>query len=307
MKKGGNRDVKFVIYQVLYIFVICVIALKGADINLEEVLDAKTVVQKTYADSLKKYIDSILALGLIPSINIDTNMKYTAEDMSKLMAQLEQLKKDVPQQQPPQIQIQREQPTFTQQQTKVDIPKEQQKIATVQGVELTQYSVTKIRNPYAETLVLTADGRTIASIPPQQSAAVQLGGESSVKFTVGNSSDTKPTKQKQPPKIDIQKVGPGGPEASLRSIQNSVGFRVTIISSNPGDLSVSITGPVRTQQVSATVWDVTLSLLGSEAQFDAWSKGKDEPYRAQFNVTAKDKYNPKFSVSQVGTFYFGKW
>lgn len=302
MKKG--RDVKFIIYQVLYIFVICVIALKGADINLEEVLDAKQVVKKTYADSLKKYIDSILALGLIPSINIDTNMKYTADEMEKLMAELNQLKKDMP----PPI-VQQEQMRIQTQQTKPDIKIEPDKIkkATVQGVELTQYSVSKIKNPYSETLILTADGRTLASIPPQGTASITLGGESSVTFRVGDATDTKPTKQKQAPKIDIQKVGPGGPDASLRSVQSSVGFRVTIVSSNPGDLDVKISGPVSTKQVSATVFDVTLTLLGSQTAFDAWSKGKDEPFRASFTVSVKDKYNPKFSISQMGVFSFGKW
>lgn len=302
MKKG--RDVKFVIYQVLYIFVVCVIALKGADINLEEVLDAKQVVKKTYADSLKKYIDSILALGLIPSISIDTNMKYTAEDMERIMAELNQLKKDIP----PPI-LQQEQMRLNVERTAPNIEKEPEKTkkATVQGVELTQYSVSKIKNPYSETLILTADGRTIASIPPQGTASVTLGGESSVTFRVGDATDTKPTKQKQAPKIDIQKVGPGGGDASLRSVQNSVGFRVTVVSNNPGDLDVKISGPVSTKQVSSTVFDVTLTLLGSEAAFDAWSKGKDSPYRASFTVSVKDKYNSKFSISQIGVFTFGKW
>ena len=301
MKKG--RDVKFIIYQVLYIFVICVIALKGADINLEEVLDAKQVVKRTYADSLKKYIDSILALGLIPSINIDTNLKYSADDMEKIMAELNQLKKDMP---PPMIQ--QEQMRIQTQQTRPDI-KEPDKVkkATVQGVELTQYSISSLKNPYSETLIITADGRTLASIPPQQTAKIQLGGESSVTFRVGDATDTKPTKQKQAPKIDIQKVGPGGPDASLRSVQNSVGYRVTIVSNNPGDLDVKISGPVSTKQVSSTVFDVTLTLLGSEAAFDAWSKGKDSPYKASFTVSVKDKFNPKFSISQIGVFSFGKW
>jgi phosphoribosyl-dephospho-CoA transferase len=298
MKKG--RDVKFIIYQVLYIFVICVIALKGADINLEEVLDAKQVVKKTYADSLKKYIDSILALGLIPSISIDTNKIFTAEDMEKVMAELNQLKKDIP----PPI-VQQEQIRIKTETTKPDI-KEPDKIkkATVQGVELTQYSQSSLKNPYSETLVITADGKTLASIPPQQSAKILLGGESSVTFRVGDATDTKPTKQKQSPKVEIQKVYAGG---SLRQVQNSVGFRVTILSNNPGDLDVKISGPVSTKQVSPTVFDVTLTLLGSQAAFDAWTKGKDEPYKASFTVNIKDKYNPKFSISQIGVFTFDKW
>lgn len=303
----SSRDVKFVIYQVLYIFVICVIALKGADINLEEVLDVKVVVKKTYADSLKKYIDSILALGLVPNISIDTNKKFTAEDMEQIMAQLEQLKKEVPQTPPPQITQQKEQPTFKEEKTRIEIPKEQQRIATVKGLELTQYSVSRVTNPYAEPLVLIGDGKTLATIPPQQTVAVKVGGESSIVWKVGNASDTKPTKQKQAPKVDIMRVGPGGSDASLRSVQNSVGYRVTIVSSNIGDLDIKISGPVNTKQVSATVYDVTLQLLGSESAFDAWSKGKDGPYKATFNVTVKDKYNPKFTTSQIGVFTFGKW
>ena len=85
MKKA--RDVKFVIYQVLYIFVICVIALKGADINLEEVISKEKVVEKSYADSLKKYIDSLLALGLVPEIKIDTTRKL--QNIAELQQQLQ--------------------------------------------------------------------------------------------------------------------------------------------------------------------------------------------------------------------------
>ena len=71
----GHRDVKFIIYQVLYIFLVCVISLKGANIDLTEVLAKDKVVNKQYADSLKAYIDSILALGLVPEINFDTTKK----------------------------------------------------------------------------------------------------------------------------------------------------------------------------------------------------------------------------------------
>jgi len=37
MKK--NKDVKFIIYQSLYIFVVCVIAIKGANLDLVKVLE----------------------------------------------------------------------------------------------------------------------------------------------------------------------------------------------------------------------------------------------------------------------------
>ena len=39
-----KKDVKFIIYQMLYVFVICVIALKGANLDLEEVISKENVV-----------------------------------------------------------------------------------------------------------------------------------------------------------------------------------------------------------------------------------------------------------------------
>jgi hypothetical protein len=301
MKAG--RDIKFVIYQVLYIFVVCVIALKGADINLEEVLEAKTVIPKSVADEMKRKIDSLLAIGIKPELNWDESKIYTKEDVDKMLAGMEPIKLTN---------------TNTgmyidkQKDEKEEIPKETtiqktDKLATVQGVEFTQYTRPKLTNPYNETLEIYGDGKLVAKIPPKGSATVPVNGENSFTFKVGDAKDTKPTKEKQAPKIDIQKVGPGGSEASLRSVQNSVGFRVTIVSSYPGDLDVKISGPVSTTQVKSNIFDVTLTLLGSESAFDAWSKGKEEPYKASFTVSVKDKYNPKQNISQMGVFTFGKW
>ena len=68
-----NRDAKFVIYQVLYIFVITVLALKGAEINLGEVVDKDNVVEKSVRDSLINVVDSLSELGLKFNIEVDTN------------------------------------------------------------------------------------------------------------------------------------------------------------------------------------------------------------------------------------------
>jgi hypothetical protein len=43
-----ERDSKFVIYQVLYIFVITVLALKGADLNLRRVVVTENVEIGTF-------------------------------------------------------------------------------------------------------------------------------------------------------------------------------------------------------------------------------------------------------------------
>ena len=69
-----SRDAKFVIYQVLYIFVITVLALKGAEINLGEVVSKENVVQKSVRDSLINVVDSLSELGLKFNIEIDSNV-----------------------------------------------------------------------------------------------------------------------------------------------------------------------------------------------------------------------------------------
>jgi hypothetical protein len=301
MKAG--RDIKFVIYQVLYIFVICVIALKGADINLEEVLEAKTVIPKSVADEMKRKIDSLLAIGIKPELNWDESKIFTKEDVDKMLAGMEPIKLTNTN---TGMYIDR------QKGEKEETPKETtiqktDKLATVQGVEFTQYTRPKLTNPYNEPLEIFGDGRLVVTIPSKGSATVPVNGESSFTFKVGDAKDVKSTKEKQPPKIDIQKVGPGGSEASLRSVQNSIGFRVTIVSNYPGDLDVNISGPVSTTKVKSNIFDVTLTLLGSESAFDAWTKNKEEPYKSSFTVSVKDKYNPKQNISQIGVFTFGKW
>jgi len=242
-------------------------------------------------------------MGLLPEIKVDTNKKFTVEDMQKVMAELNQLKISIP---PSTVSIAPELRKETEPEIKE--PDKQTEIkANVQGVEFTQYTQTTIRNPYNDNLEIIADGRSLANIAPKASAKVTIMGESSVTFKVGSATDTKRTKDNQVPQISITRVGSGGEDASLRSVQNSVGFRISIIDDFPGNLDVQITGPVTTRQVAPTVFDVTLNLLGSEQAFDSWSKGKDSPYRVSFNVHVRDKLNSKHDIRQAGTFVFGKW
>ncbi|MBK7500261.1 MAG: hypothetical protein IPI19_14535 [Ignavibacteriales bacterium] len=95
-----NRDSKFVIYQVLYIFVITVLALKGADLDLRRVALEEDTVQKEVRDSLMAVLDSLYALGIDFSIKIDPNVVVENEQMREQLAalnkKLETLKDFVP-------------------------------------------------------------------------------------------------------------------------------------------------------------------------------------------------------------------
>ena len=306
----GHRDVKFIIYQVLYIFLVCVISLKGANIDLTEVLSKDKVVNKQYADSLKAYIDSILALGLVPEINFDTAKKL--ENIDQVLRELSQARAE--------LNLKRDfiSPVgvvkLSQNQRVVDVTEEQQKEQEKEpelGAKVTirekftQYLSYSIKNPYNGTLVISADGTTLATIPQGGSGSFQLQGQKSITFTVNGSSDTKPIEKKPPPQIVMTRLAPSGPDVSLRSIQNQVGYRIQISDIAPEQLKVNVSGPVKVTQTGSGIFDVTLNFLTSKSSFDNYAEGKDSPYTVSFTVSVVDAAGTK--ISRQGQFVFGDW
>jgi len=301
----GNRDVKFIIYQVLYIFVVCVIALKGANLDLSEVISKDNVVKKQYADSLKAYIDSILALGLVPKIDIDTSM-IPAEEYEKLKIQLSQMQLQV-QTITPQI-TQLQQPQIEQQ--KLEQPPEikreegKEQIIEVQVPKFTQYLSYTIKNPYSTTLTVLGDGSVLANVSPGASATIKLSNQKSITYKVGNSTGSSSTSPKPPPKVVVQRLAPSGDGVSLRTIQSQVGYRISIDDPAPDQLKVKFSGPVVVKQ-SGSTFDVTLNFLNSKSQFDNYTDNKDSPYTISFNVSITDAAGQ--SVTRTGQFSFSDW
>lgn len=305
MKKA--RDVKFVIYQVLYIFVICVIALKGADINLEEVISKERVVEKSYADSLKKYIDSLLALGLVPEIKIDTTRKL--QNLAELQQQLQIMRTQLavvttsPDFKPPELR--REDP---EKEKEPDVEIKEENIAPLQVVSLVQYTQNTISNRGNLPLEIYGDdGGLIVSIPPGGSRTFTMGGQGSVTYKQGNQSKTASTRENQKPKLSIQRLVAMGEEASIRTMQSVVGYRVTVSDDFPGQLEVKITGPVTVKQAAGDTYDVTLNFLQSKQSFDRYTENRgDPPYTVTFQVIVKDKI-AGHNVQQTGIYQFGEW
>ena len=73
-----NNDSKFIIYQVLYIFVITVLALKGAELDLSRVVSKENVVDISVRDSLNILIDSLYAQGIKFDIKLDEKVENEA-------------------------------------------------------------------------------------------------------------------------------------------------------------------------------------------------------------------------------------
>ena len=285
----NNRDVKFIIYQVLYIFVVCVIALKGANLDLSEVINKDNVVKKSYADSLRNFIDSLLALGLIPEIKFDTNNRIqNVDDLQKQIAQMRM-----------QMNVVTTSPTITNTTIKIDRPNpdeppppppnQQDNSKIKSNVQIsstfTQYLSYTIKNPYSGTLIISADGSTVASISEGSSGSFKLTGQKSITFRVGESSDTKPISPKPPPDVRLTKLNTS---TRLSSIQATVGYRLTVSDIAPDQLKVDIKGPVKVTQAGSGTWDLTLSYLGSKSAFDSFADKNEMPFTVSFNINVTD-------------------
>jgi hypothetical protein len=314
MKK--SRDVKFVIYQVLYIFVVAVLALKGANLDLQEVISKEKVIEKSYADSLKKYIDSLLALGLVPEINFDTTNKFsTPEELQKKLAEVQQRLVTVQNQISPSMTVTQSSPNLMtsnnpEVQQQEEIKKQEEQIPTENITDavvkvpqgFTQFTTTTISNSNSAPMEVVGHG----TIPPGGSKQFTLGGEGSLTFKVGGVTKSVPVKENGKPKISLQRLVPAGEEISVRKVQSTVGYRVTISDDFPGNLSVNFNGPVSVKQAGENTYDVTLNFINSKTAFDNFTEGKDAPYTVSFQVTVADKL-AGHSLKQTGVFQFGEW
>jgi len=224
----------------LYIFVVCVIALKGANLDLTEVIQKEKVVEKEYADSLKKILDSLLALGLVPEIKFDTSKKFTNPEELRKQLEITRQQLIAVQQQNPSLTVSTTSPSFTttnpnltpeeikrieeqKKEEQIIEPKEVQEIRIGNPV-IVQFAQNTMNNPYDQPLEIVG----ITTIPPKGSKTFITGGEGSVTLKVGTTTKTVQTKPNDKPKISLQRLVPAGENVSIRSIQGTVGYRITI-------------------------------------------------------------------------------
>ena len=92
-----NRDSKFIIYQVLYIFVITVLALKGADLDLNRVVLKDEVVDKSVRDSLMVLLDSLTAQGIKFDVKVEENALEENAALKEKLVSLNTKMKDLAQ------------------------------------------------------------------------------------------------------------------------------------------------------------------------------------------------------------------
>ncbi len=296
-----NRDVKFIIYQSLYIFVICVVAMKGANLDLTEVIEDDPSRARISEDSLRHLLE-ILKISQI----VDTSIfVIVPKELLKENVQLRTIVENMPQ-----IDISNYMPRVDMSQ--YELKKEKEEIIKDPGemqeirignIQFYQYHVNALNNPYDTPLEVVG----VTTIPPKSSKSFEIGGQSTVTVKVGNSSKTITVKENQKPKIGMQRMASMGEDTRVSQLQSTTCYRVVISDDFPEQLDIKFSGcGISVKNAGGTTYDVTLNHFGSKSSFDAWSDGKDSPYTLSFTVTVSDKIAGHKNQG-LGTFQFGEW
>lgn len=305
-----NRDSKFIIYQVLYIFVITVLALKGANLDLRRVALEENTVNKSVRDSLIAVLDSLYSLGIDFSIKIDPNVVVENEKMKEQLAslnkKLETLKDYVP---PPKEEPKKE---IVEEQTLLQSP-----ISAKQTFIQYTWNIAKNTGSVPATIIDPRNPNVvIATIPPGQDKKFDLTDQSEVIIKFGTQEDKIKVLPNKPPEIKIERVTTkmNSSDIYVQELQRISVFKVTIIDQRPDQLKVSwlgpiaVTGPTKDSNGNL-VYNVTLKIASTASAFDNWLdkngnlRESDGRYKVNFFFTAVDERS-KDRVQVGDSFFF---
>ncbi len=306
-----SRDAKFIIYQVLYIFVVTVLALKGAEINLGEVVKKENVVQKSVRDSLVNVVDSLTSLGLKFNIQVDENIKLENRDLkeklSKLNNQVASLSKKVI-----------EKP--------IDKEEKKNKIKKVENIpspfsnnmEFLQYASNTVENKsnYPVAIIDPSTKLEIITLKPKEGKDFELTNQNEVIVTYANQSDVIKVKKNLPPEIEIKKVTNKMDKADIyvKELQRTTCYSVFVKDERINQIKITYSGPISVSgpfkdKKGNLVYNVSLKIAPTEEKFETWAdrhenlQDSEGRYKANFFFTAFDtKSKQKTEVGEA--FYF---
>jgi len=305
-----ERDSKFVIYQVLYIFVITVLALKGADLDLRRVALEDETVQVSVRDSLMSVLDSLYSLGIDFSIKIDPNVVVENEEMKKQIAEMNRKLEAVKDFVPPPKEKPKELPK--EEQTKLQLP-----ISLKQIFIQNTWNVAKNSGTVPTNLYDPRDrSKPIVVIPPGQEVKFDLTDQTEVIVAFGSQEERVKVVPNKPPEIKIERVTTkmNSQDIYVQELQRITAFTVTIIDNRPEQLKVSYSGPISVTgpQKDANgnmVYNVSLRIAANENQYDDWVdknetlRESDGRYKANFFFIVVDE-RTKDRVQVGDSFFF---
>ncbi len=291
-----ERDSKFIIYQVLYIFVITVLALKGADLDLRRVALEEETVDVSIKDSLAAILDSLYALGIDFSIKIDPKVLDENIEMKDKLAELnrklEAVKDFVP---PPE---EEEPEEIVEEQIKLQLP-----ISLKQT--FIQHTWNKAKNSgTVPTYIYDPKNLNtpIVTIPPGEEKTFDLTDQTEVVIQFGTQQERIKVIPNKPPEINIERVTTkmNASDIYVRDLQRITAFTVTIVDARPNQLKVSYSGPIsvsgpQKNNKGNSVYNVSLRIASTEARYDDWIdknghlQEADGRYKANFFFTVIDE------------------
>ena len=304
-----ERDSKFVIYQVLYIFVNTVLALKGADLDLRRVALEEETVDISIKDSLAAILDSLYALGIDFSIKIDPKVLDENIEMRDKLAELNRKLEIVKDYVPP---TEEEEPEeIVEEQIKLQLPISLKQTFIQHTWNKAKNSGTVPTNIYDPKDLSTP----IVTIPPGEEKTFDLTDQSEVIIKFGSQQERIKVIPNKPPEINIERVTTkmNASDIYVRDLQRITAFTVTIVDVRPNQLKVSFSGPIsvsgpQKNQKGNSVYNVSLRIASTEARYDDWIdknghlQEADGRYKTNFFFTVIDeRTNDRI---QVGDSFF---
>jgi len=306
-----NNDSKFIIYQVLYIFVITVLALKGADLDLSRVVRKENVVDVSVRDSLNILIDSLYAQGIKFDIKLDEKVENEAlkeklVNMNKQLASLTTKLNEIP----PEIKQEKEPEV-------IDNTKLQSPISVSQT--FIQNTWNEVRNN-GDVSTIVYDSRNtsspIVTIQSGEKRRFDLTDQTELIIKFGTQEERVKVSPNRLPQVKIERVTTkmNSGDIYIKELQRITAFTVTIIDERPEQLKVthsgpiSITGPFKDAKGNP-VYNVSLNIAPNETRFEEWIdknsslREADGRYKANFFFTVVDERS-KDRVQVGDSFFF---
>jgi len=303
-----KRDVKFIIYQSLYIFIICIIAMKGADINLDAV-EIKRMIDPGYV-----YIDTS---GKV-LIERDKASKLIEFDSTRYIV----ISRDEYNKNPDKfagliinnpgyignindpLQLPNDNTSTNPDETKNVNPGSDNTVYSFPS-NFVQFRHNSINNPNnTEMKVTTSTGTTV--IPANSTKSITIMGDNTITLSAGSNTKTFNVKENKKPQVGFQRITTMNDETKVTTLQRNVCYRVTVQDDYPDQLEVKISGPVTFKQVSDNTFDITMNAFSSISAFDYFIDNKPSPYSVGFTVSITDKISGHKTTGQQ-SFIFGNW
>lgn len=307
-----NNDSKFIIYQVLYIFVITVLALKGAELDLRRVVSKENVIDVSVRDSLKMLIDSLYAQGLKFNIKVEEKFENEAlkEKLAKMNKQLAALTTKL-NEIPPQVEKEKE-PEVIAENTKMQSP-----ISISQTFIQHTWNEAKNNSDVPTSIYDSKNlNSPIVIIKPGEKKKFDLTDQTQLIVKYGTQEERVQVIPNRLPEVKIERVTTkmNTGDIYVKDLQKITSFTVTIIDERPEQLKVTHSGPISVSgpykdAKGNPVYNVSLNLAPNETKFEEWIdrnsslREPDGRYKANFFFIVVDE-RTKDRVQVGDSFFF---